>query len=79
MKELKGKGFEMTPSEANFVFAKHPKIKGKDLYERLKKKKILVRHFDKERISDYIRITVGSVDQIGSLLSAIDEILEVVG
>ncbi len=79
MKELKEKGFDMTPSEANFVFAKHPKIKGKDLYERLKEKKILVRHFDKDRISDYIRITVGSDDQIGSLLNAIDEILEVVG
>ena len=74
--ELKKLGFEMTNSTANFVFAKHPSLDGKDFYLKLKDKGILVRHFDKERICQYNRITVGTETQMQALIDATKEILE---
>jgi len=74
--ELNRIGFESTASSANFIFAKHPKIDGKDLYQKLRDRGILVRHFDKERIAQYNRITVGTPEQMSALLNAIKEILE---
>ena len=73
---LKEMGFEVTPSVANFVFAKSDKISGEDLYKRLKERGILVRHFTKERIKDYNRITIGSEEDMNALATAIKEILE---
>lgn len=75
VKNLKSMGFSMTDSTANFVFAKSDKIPGKELYLTLKEKGILVRHFDKERLKDYVRITIGNIDQINALLKAIGEII----
>ncbi len=74
--ELNRIGFETTPSSANFILAKHPKIDGKELYLKLKDRGILVRHFDKERICQYNRITVGTPEQMKTLTDAINEILE---
>ena len=74
--ELTRMGFEITDSKANFIFAKHQKIDGKDLYLKLKDRGILVRHFDKERINQYNRITVGTPEQMKALTDAIKEILE---
>ena len=74
--QLTKMGFYVLPSLANFVFATHPKIRGKKLYLRLKDKGILVRHFDKERLREYNRITIGSREQMDALLTAIKEILE---
>ena len=62
----------------NFLFAAHPSISGKQLYEELRAKVILVRHFEKDRLADYNRITVGSKEQMDALLQAIDQILEAV-
>ena len=76
-KELKALGFTATQSQTNFVFVKSNKIGGKDLYLQLKKRGILVRHFDKEQIKDYNRITVGNSEQIDALLTAVKDILEV--
>ncbi len=73
---LEEMGFSVLPSLANFVFATHPKIKGKKLYLRLKDKGVLVRHFDKERLKEYNRITIGSREQMDALLTAIKQILE---
>ena len=74
--KLEKLGFSVLPSAANFVFAKNPAIDGKELYLRLKEVGILVRYFDKERLREYNRITIGSREQMDALLTAIKEILE---
>ena len=76
MAELKKMGFEMTDSKANFIFAKHSAIAGGDLYAKLKERGILVRHFEKPRIKDYNRITVGTREEMQALLDAVRQILE---
>lgn len=75
MVELKKLCFDFTPSSTNFIFAKSDKISGEELYLKLKEKGILIRHFRSERISDYIRITIGSLNQMKAFISAVKEIL----
>ena len=75
VEELNKLGFEVLPSKANFVFAKSPKISGEKLYKALKEKGILVRHFSKERIKDYIRITIGIKPQMMTFINILKEIL----
>lgn len=74
--KLKNLGFTLTDSKANFLFAKHERLDGGDLYKKLRERGILIRHFTKARISDYNRITVGSRDEMDALISAISDILE---
>ena len=74
--ELLALGFELTPTRANFLFAKSEKIEGKRLYLALRERGVLVRHFDSPRISDYVRITVGSKKQMKTLVNIIKDILE---
>ena len=74
--ELEKLGFCLTPSKANFLFAKHSQLPGEKLYLTLKEKGILVRHFHKPRIENYVRITVGTRAQMEALIQAIKEILE---
>ena len=75
-KELSALGFTMTDSKANFLFARHEKIGGAELYTALREKGVLVRHFGTERIKDYNRITVGSMEEMQTLVTRIKEILE---
>ena len=68
--------FYVLNSVSNFLFASHKTLPGGELYQKLKQKGVLVRHFDKPRLRDYIRITIGSKDQMGFFLNKIREILE---
>ena len=72
--ELEKMGFDLTDSKANFLFAKSSRIPGGELYRKLKGKGILVRHFDKPRLDDRLRITVGSDQQMNALLTALREL-----
>ena len=74
--ELLKLGFIFNPSSANFVFVRHNKISGEELYLKLKEKNILVRHFTLPEISDYNRITIGTKKQMQLLIKCIKEILE---
>jgi histidinol-phosphate aminotransferase len=73
--ELKALGFEVLPSKANFIFAKSDKLSGKTLYEKLKEKGILIRHFEKPRIKEYNRITIGNIAEMKTFISKVKEIL----
>lgn len=74
--ELRRMGFTVTDSKANFIFARSDRISGAELYERLKERGILVRHFSNDKIKEYNRITVGTREQMETLLSAISEIIK---
>ena len=74
--ELRARGYDVLPSRANFVLAGSPRTAGLALYEGLKARGVLVRHFADERIADRVRITVGTHEQMLALLAAIDEIEE---
>jgi len=73
---LKERGFEVLDSSANFVFAKPPGIGGKAYYEGLKARGVLVRHFDEARIRDFVRISIGTPEQMQALMDATDHLLE---
>ena len=75
-KALQDLGFEVLPSAANFIFARTDRIDGGALYEALKARGVLIRHFDKAAIRDWNRITIGTREQMDILLTNIREILE---
>lgn len=75
-KELEQLGFTVLDSKANFVFAKHKELPGATLYQSLKEKGILVRYFDKERLRDYNRITIGNKKEMEILVQTISNILK---
>ena len=58
------------------MFAKHPQITGEKLFEALREKKILVRWFNQQRTKDYLRITVGTQEQMEQLVKVLSTILE---
>ena len=69
-------GFTIIPSQANFLFVKHPKHNSEKLYTELKNRKILVRYFKGEIQSEYIRITVGTMTEIKQLCTELKSILK---
>ena len=75
-KELEALGFTVLPSSANFLFAKSNSVSGEDLYRRLKENGILVRWFDADRIRDYVRITIGSLEQMVALVDQLDQMMQ---
>lgn len=73
--ELMSLDFEVLPSSANFIFAKHASLPGKALYEKLKERGVLVRHFSGERIKDYVRISIGTNEDMTRFISTVKAIL----
>lgn len=74
-RELTALGFTILPSCANFVFARHPSMGGAAFAAALRDRAILVRHFDKPRSAPYMRITVGTPDDVRKLVAAASDIL----
>ena len=72
---LESLGFEVLPSSANFVFARHPSQDASGLAAALRERSIIVRHFRNERIDQFLRITVGTEAQCELLLKALAEVL----
>jgi len=72
---LRDLGFTVLPSSANFLFVKPPKISGAELFAALRNRNILVRHFNKERIADFLRISIGTDADMDKVLEACKEIL----
>ena len=72
--KLEQLGFESLPSAANFIFTKHQSLSAKSIAEQLRAKNIIVRHFDKPRISEYLRISIGSETECQQLLDCLDAI-----
>lgn len=70
-KALEGLNFEVLPSKANFVFARHKEKSGESLAKALREQGIIVRHFNKPRISEFLRITIGTPEQNDALISAL--------
>jgi histidinol-phosphate aminotransferase len=68
-RELARLGFEVLPSQANFVFARHRSQGGADLAAALRQRSVLVRHFRKPRIENFLRITVGTQEECGRLIA----------
>ena len=75
-RELSRLGFDVLPSAANFVFARHPARSGAALASALREQGVLVRHFDKPRIADYLRISVGASSDTNRLIAALIRSLE---
>lgn len=73
---LREMGFTVLESRANFIFAKSPAVGGEEYYKKLREKGILVRHFKNPRIGDFVRITIGSDEEMQTLLEKTKEILK---
>ena len=75
VEQLNALGFDTLPSTANFIFTRHPKHSGATMYQALRDRGIIVRHFQSARIEEFLRITIGTDEQSGELAAALKEIL----
>ncbi len=75
VEQLHALGFDTLPSTANFIFTRHPKHSGAKMYQALRDRGIIVRHFKSARIEEFLRITIGTDEQSGELIAALKEIL----
>jgi len=75
-KELYDFGYVGTDSKTNFLFVKYPNISGKYIFEELRKRGILVRYFGKAKIEDYMRVTIGTDEEMKIVVEAMKEIVE---
>mgnify|MGYP002509991385 CR=1 FL=1 len=69
-------GFEFPDAKANFIFAKHPNYDAGELFEALKREHIYVRHWNSERISQYLRITIGTREEMEELFDVLEKIVQ---
>ena len=75
-RELLALGFEFPDSQTNFIFATHPKVAAKELFEALKNADIYVRYLSGERIKEYLRISIGTQEEMETLISFIKEYMQ---
>ena len=75
MERLRQLGFSFPNSKTNFLFATHKTVPAKELFEALRKEKIFVRYFDKPRIDNYLRITIGTDEEMDALIEFLEEYL----
>jgi histidinol-phosphate aminotransferase len=75
--DLEKMGFEVVPSSANFVLAKHPLHDARQLQAYLRSKAIIVRHFNQTRIAQHLRVTIGTDDQCQQLVQALSSFLAI--
>ena len=76
VEEFKKLGFVFPESKANFVFVTHPEYNANDIYAALRERSILVRHFSIERIDNYLRISIGTDEEMKALFEALKEIIK---
>ena len=73
--ELKKLGFKVIPSKTSFVFVTHNAISGQYYYNELRKKGVLTRYYNEPKIDDYVRISIGTDEEMNEVLRITDEIL----
>jgi histidinol-phosphate aminotransferase len=73
--EFKKRGFSFADSKANFIFVRHKSAQARELFAKLRERNIFVRYFALPRIDNYLRVTVGTREQMETLFAALDEIL----
>lgn len=72
--QLEAKGFEVLPSAANFIFARHPKHDAAGLAAKLREQGVIVRHFKQERIAQFLRISIGAPEQNQALIDGLGDL-----
>ena len=72
---MKKLGFKVLNSSANFIFISHKDIYAGDLYKQLKENGVLVRYFVKDRIDNYLRVTIGTDEEMGTFIEKLEEII----
>jgi histidinol-phosphate aminotransferase len=75
-KELRELGFSFADSKTNFIFAKHESVQAKEIFEALRENNIFVRYFNKARINNYLRISIGTDEEMDVLLKFLGEFLK---
>ncbi|NIK79449.1 histidinol-phosphate aminotransferase [Paenibacillus castaneae] len=76
MEQLVALGFKVTDSKSNFVFISHPSIAAKGIFQQLRDKGVLVRYFDQPRIDEYLRVSIGTDEEMDAFVHALKEIVE---
>ena len=74
--ELRKSGFTVLPSKANFLFIKHENEKAEYIFQELKNRKILVRYFNKPRIENFLRVSIGTDEDMGEFIRTVNNIVE---
>ncbi|MEV5029777.1 histidinol-phosphate transaminase [Paenibacillus sp. LPE1-1-1.1] len=74
-KQLLAMDFKVTDSKANFVFISHESLAAKAIFQQLRDKGVLVRYFDQPRIDEYLRVSIGTDDEIDAFIRALEEIV----
>lgn len=75
IESLSGLGFNVIPSKANFIFAGHPIYPAEKLFAKLREKGVLVRYFNKDRINNYLRISIGSEEEMKLFIEKVKDII----